>query len=215
MTVVIDPREKAEKGLSSLNTPGDHVAYWLSQISSPFVVGLVVLGYVSLSTASTVAEGLQWFAVISVGLLIPFGFLWWSVRAGRVTDLHVSRRSERLIPLLVGLIALGGMLVGLLMLSASRPLVATLVAVIVSFVVATVVTQGAKYKISLHVDSAAGAVAVCCLLGGPVYVALVPLVMLVAWARWKLEAHTPLQALSGAALAVIVTLSTFWLFGLR
>ena len=49
MAPLVDLREKAEKGLSSLSTPGDRFAYWLSQITSPFVVGLGVLGYVSLS----------------------------------------------------------------------------------------------------------------------------------------------------------------------
>ncbi len=215
MAPVIDPRERAEKGLASLSTPGDRFAYGLSQISSPLVVGLGVFGYVSLSTASTVTEGLQWLTVIGVGLLVLFGLIWWGVKTGKLTDLHVSRRSERLVPLLVGLMALGGMLAGLLLLSASRPLVATLVAVIVSFTLATLITQVAKYKISLHIDSAAGAVTVCCLLAGPVFLALSPLVVLIAWARWKLEAHTPLQAVTGAALAVAVTVTAFWLFGLR
>ena len=214
MAPLVDLREKAEKGLSSLSTPGDHFAYWLSQITSPFVVGLGVFGYVSLSTASTVTEGLQWLTVIGVGLLAPFGYIWWSVKTGKLTDLHVSRRSQRLVPLLVGLMALGGMLAGLLLLSASRPLVATLVAVVVSFASATLITNVAKYKISLHIDSAAGAVTVCCLLASPVFLALTPLVVLIAWARWKLEAHSPLQAICGAALAVAVTVTTFWLFGL-
>ena len=131
-----------------------------------------------------------------------------------MTDIHVSRRSERLVPLLIGLISLGGMLAGLLLLSASRQLVATLIAVIVSFVLATLITQVAKYKISLHIDSAAGAVTVRWRLSSPVFLALTPLVVLIAWARWKLEAHTPLQAICGAALAVAVTVTTFWLFGL-
>jgi len=39
MAPVVDPRKKAEKGLSSMSTPGDRFAYWLSQITSPFVVG--------------------------------------------------------------------------------------------------------------------------------------------------------------------------------
>ena len=215
MAPLVDLREKAEKGLSSLSTPGDRFAYWLNQITSPFVVGLGVLGYVSLSTASTVTEGLQWLTVIGVGLLVPFGSIWWGVKSGKLTDIHVSRRSERLVPLLVGLMALGGMLAGLLLLSASRPLVATLVAVIVSFALASLITQVAKYKISLHIDSAAGAVTVCCLLVSPVFLALSPLVLLIAWARWKLEAHSPFQAVCGAALALAVTVTTFWLFGLR
>jgi hypothetical protein len=211
---VIDRQEKAEKGLASLRSPGDRFAYVLSQCSSPFIVGLLVLGYVALSTAPTVLRGCAWLAVIALGLLVPFGVIWWGVKKGKWTDLHVSRRSERLIPLLVGLLALAGMLVGLLLLAASRPLVATLVAVLISFSLATLITQVGKYKISLHIDSATGAVAVFCWLVNPAFLLLVPLVVLIAWARWKLEAHTPLQALAGAALAVTVVAIVYKLFGL-
>ena len=76
MAPLTDPREKAEKELSSLSTPGDRLTYWLSQITSPFVVGLGVFGYVALSTASTVTEGVEWLTVIGVGLLVPFGYIW-------------------------------------------------------------------------------------------------------------------------------------------
>jgi len=206
--------EKAEKGFSSLRTSGDRFAFWLSQITSPFVVGLGVFGYVALSTAPTVADALRWLAVIGLGLLVPYGFTWWGVKQGKWTDIHVSRRSQRLVPLLVSLIALGGMLIGLLALDASRPLVATLVAVITSFALATLITQVANYKISLHIDSAAGAVTVFYLMAGPVFLALAPVIALIAWARWKLEAHSPMQAIFGAALAVAVTVTTFWVFGL-
>jgi hypothetical protein len=72
MAPLTDPREKAERGLSSLSTPGDRFAYWLSQITSPFVVGLGVLGDVSLPTTSRVPDGLRWLTVIGVGLLAPF-----------------------------------------------------------------------------------------------------------------------------------------------
>jgi hypothetical protein len=214
MALLVDPNEQAEKGLAVLRTPADRFAYWLSQLTSPFVVGPGVLGSISLATASTVTEGLWWLAIIGVGLLVPFGWIWWDVNQGKVTDIHVSRRSQRLLPLLVSLLSLAGMLAGMLVLSASRPLVATLVAVIVEFALATLITQVAIYKISLHIDSAAGAVTVCCLLVNPVFLALAPLVVVIAWARWRLEAHSPLQAICGAALAVAVTVTTFWLFGL-
>jgi len=59
----------------------------------------------------------------------------------------------------------------------------------------------------------AGAVTVFCLLFGFSFLLLSPLVLLVAWARWQVRAHTPLQALAGTILAVGVTLITFWLFG--
>lgn len=215
MATLVESREHAEKGLASLRTPADRFAYWLSQFTSPFVTGFGVLGYVALSTATTVTEGLWWLTVIAAGLAVPFGVIWWGVKRGKWTDIHISRRSQRLVPLLVGLLGLGGMLAGLLLLSASRPLVATLVAAFVSFSTATVITQVAKYKISLHIDSAAGALTACCLLTGPFFLALAPLVALIAWARWKLEAHSLLQAICGAALGITVTVTTFWLFGLR
>ena len=59
MAPLVDPLKKAEKGPSSLSTPGDRFAYWLSQITSPFVVGLGALRYVSLSTASRVSDRLR------------------------------------------------------------------------------------------------------------------------------------------------------------
>ncbi len=83
MAPLVDPREKAEKGLSSLSAPGDRFAYWLSQITSPLVVGLGVLGY-ALSTASRVPDGLRWLTVISVGLIVPFGCIWWEVKKAKI-----------------------------------------------------------------------------------------------------------------------------------
>jgi hypothetical protein len=214
MVSSVKTEEKAEKGLSSLSSHGDRFAYWLSQITSPFVVGLALLGYISLATAPSVTAAVKWLTVIIVGLTVPFGFIWWGIKRGRVTDVHVSRRSERLVPLVVSLVALGGMLIGLILLDASRPVVATLVAILISFALATLITQLARFKISLHVDSAAGAIVVCCLLISPRFLVLSPLVVLIAWARYKLEAHSLFQAVCGAALAVAVTATTFWFFGL-
>jgi hypothetical protein len=188
MTVLVDPRDQAEKGRASLGTPGGRFAYRLSRFTSPFVVGPGVFCYIALSRASTVSMALQWLTVIGLGLLVPFGFVWWGATKEKWIDLHVSRRSARLL-------SLWGMLAGLLLLSTSRPLVATLVAVIASFALATLITNVTKYKISLHIDSAADAVMVSCLLVSSVFLVLFPLVMLIAWARWKLEAHNPLQAL--------------------
>lgn len=213
MVLVPNAEERAEKGRAQAHTPGERFAYWLSQLTSPFVVGFVTLGGVALATASHVGSGLVWLAMIGAGLLIPFVFVWWGVRRGHFSDIHVSRRSQRLFPLLVGLLCIGGMLAGLLLLGSPRALVTTLVAVLVSFAIATGITQ-LGYKISFHIGSAAGAVTVCCLLASPIFVVLSPVVVLIAWARWKLEAHSPLQAMCGATLAVAVTLTTFWLSGL-
>jgi len=91
---------------------------------------------------------------------------------------------------------------------------ATIAAVIISFALATLITNVAKHKISLHVNSAAGTATACWRLSGPVSLALSPLVVLIAWARRILEAYTTLQAITEAALAMTVTITTFRLFGL-
>jgi membrane-associated phospholipid phosphatase len=44
---------------------------------------------------------------------------------------------------------------------------------------------------------------------GSVALSLVPLVLLVGWARVALQDHTPAQALAGAALGALVAASVF------
>src|SRR5258708_38374286 len=117
---------------------------------------------------------------------------------------------KRLVPLLVGLMG------GLLLLSASHPLVATLVTVIVSFALATLIhIRGERQDQPQHRLGSRRSDGICCLLVSLMFLALSPLVVLIAWARRILEAHSPLQAVTGAALAMVVTVTTFWLFGLR
>jgi membrane-associated phospholipid phosphatase len=121
-------------------------------------------------------------------------------------------REQRITPLLfaIGCVILAFVL--LIVLHASRPLIATVTAVLVACTIATVITK--YWKISFHLVGVAGAVTVLWLMFGPLAAVLVPMVVLVAWARWRVGAHTPLQALAGTVLAVSVTVGTCWLFGI-
>ena len=65
------------------------------------------------------------------------------------------------------------------------------------------------WKISIHVAVVAGAVVIVALVFGPVALSLVPLVLLVGWARVALQDHTPAQALAGAVLGALVAASVF------
>lgn len=153
--------------------------------------------------------------IICLGLAIPFLVIQYGVKQGRYSDIHVSIRSQRLVPMTLGLICIVAIFGCLLLLHASRELIATLTATLVSFLIAALITQIAKYKISFHISALTGAITVCYMLLGPPFLLLYLLVFLVGWARWKVEAHSPLQASSGAALALSITLATFWLFGLH
>lgn len=92
-------------------------------------------------------------------------------------------------------------------------MIATIIAVMLALAVATLVTHLAKWKISFHLVGIAGAVTALSVLFGPLFLLLSPLVLLVAWARYEVHAHTILQALAGTILAVGITLSIFAAFG--
>ena len=191
--------------------PWGRFAYGVSAVTNPLFVALPTLLLVALHTASDPLHALLWWAVAVVGISIaPLLFIRRGVRRGDITDHHVSVREQRLVPLLFGLGSIAIAFVLLLMLQASRALIATVTAVIVVLVIATVVTR--FWKISLHLVGIAGAVTAFVLMFGPLFLFLSPLVVLVGWARWQVRAHTLLQALAGTLLAVSVTVTIFWLF---
>jgi membrane-associated phospholipid phosphatase len=90
-------------------------------------------------------------------------------------------------------------LVVLVLLHASRELLAVLVAMLVGLTISLLITL--VWKVSLHTATLAGAIAILAL--------LLPLVVFVGWARMKLGSHSPLQASVGAGLGVVVASVVF------
>lgn len=192
----------------------ERLAYIVSEITNPLFVALPTFLIIAVATAPTILQGLFWWGVIAVGTsAAPFFFIRRGVRRGRYSDHHVSVREQRLIPLLFGLGCALLVFLCLYLLHASQPLIATITATLVTGAIATVITQ--FWKISLHLVGIAGTVTVFWLLFGPLFLVLSPLVVIVAWARWRVCAHTPLQAAAGTVLAVGMTILTFWLFGIH
>lgn len=185
----------------------------ISEVTNPLFIAIPTFLVIALSSTPHFVQALLWWFITVLGIsAAPFFFILRGVRRGHYSDHHVSIREQRFVPLSFGL---GCFLLALLLLSvlqASAHLLATVVAATIALAVATVITQ--YWKISLHLVGMAGAVTTFTLVFGAPFLLLSPLVVLVAWARWKVGAHTPLQALAGSALAVSVTLVIFWLFGL-
>jgi membrane-associated phospholipid phosphatase len=187
------------------------VARVISEVTNPLFVALPIFLVIALGTSSDVVHALICWVITILGItLVPFLFILQGVRHGKYTDRHVSKREQRTIPLLVGLSSVAVTFVLLLLLHASRPLLATIVSDLVVLAVTLVITR--FWKISLHLVGFAGAITVLVLLFGPIWLVLSPLVVVVAWARWQVRAHNPPQAIAGTVLAVIVTWLLFWLF---
>ncbi|MBO0794569.1 MAG: hypothetical protein J2P36_26955, partial [Ktedonobacteraceae bacterium] len=84
--------------------PGSTFARRISDVANPLFVALPTFLVAALATAPNVLQALFWWGITAVGISVaPFLFIWQGVRQGRYTDHHVSRREQRLIPLLFGL----------------------------------------------------------------------------------------------------------------
>ncbi len=188
------------------------LAHLISEVANPLYVALPTFAVIALVSAPDILTAMLWWVVAAVGISVaPFLFVLHGVRRGSYSDHHVSIRKQRFIPLLFGLGSTAGAFVLLLILHASRVLIATVTAVIIAMIIATVITR--FWKISLHLVGMTGAITVFALMFGPLFLVLSPLVLIVAWARYQVEAHTLWQALAGAALAVSVTVIIFRVFG--
>lgn len=191
------------------------IATAVSFISSPLFVAIPSFLCIALYTASDPLQGLLWWGIAVLGIsLAPLLFIARGVRAGRYSDCHLSLREQRLIPLLFCIGCVVIVFLVLLSLRASHLLMATLTAVIVVLCIATVITVRGKWKISFHLLGIAGAVMALVIVVGPLCLLLSPLVVLTAWARWRVQAHTMSQTCAGAVLAVVVTVVVFRLFGI-
>ena len=204
------PQRSMKKTLDT-RTTGLRLAELISNISNPLFVAVPTFLIIALLTAPDVPHACLWWLISILGISVaPFVFVLVGVRKGKLTDQHVSKREQRLVPLLFGLACTLLSLVLLSITGASPVLIATVVAVIVTCAISLIVTR--YWKISLHLVGMAGMVTAFVLLLGPRLLVLSPLVLIVGWARWKVHAHTVAQAVAGTFLAVAVTAGVFLLF---
>src|SRR5579884_4068084 len=170
-------------------SPFTKLAQIVSEASNPLFVALPTFAVVALHTAPDIVHALLWWIITTLGITAaPLTFIALGVRRRWYTDRHLQVREQRLVPLIFGLACACLAFALLLLLHASSALLATIIATLVAVVIAGLITR--YWKISFHLIGIAGAVTVFVLVfGTPSYI-LVPLVVLVGWARWQVRAHT-------------------------
>jgi hypothetical protein len=188
-------------------------AQLLSYIFNPPLVMLPLLLVIAIGTANARLLGITWWLTATIGIsIVPTIFVILGVRKGTYGDLFISERSHRIIPLLVGLICICLTSFILLAEHASRPFMLTIISVLVTSIIATLITS--FWKISFHVAVITGAVTTLTIVFGLVWLLIAPLIPIVAWARWIVKAHTPAQMLAGALVASSMTGIVFFLSSL-
>lgn len=191
------PHSAAFDAIHTPKTYGEYIAYGISQLGSPPILGLFALILVIASL--TWATAWPWFGVYLIGAMIaPLLFLIWQVRHGRVTDFDLQLREQRKGSLLVTIASFA--ITWLVMWIGHAPPLLTAMAGIGAVQWLLVFAITLRWKISVHTTSAAGITVLILRVFGIAAVPLVISIPLIAWSRVKLRRHTLSQTIAGALL---------------
>lgn len=184
------------------------LAYWISQIGSPPLLGFVG----ALVIGQRLGTAVGWWQVglyASLTLLLPLAYIFWLLRRGLVSDFHLPRREERLKPMRLSLVtAVIGWLL-LFRLAAPPLLLALSLANLGQSLLYFGITR--YWKISIHTAVAAGLAVLVWHTWGLLAWPLLAAVPLVAWSRVYLRRHTVAQTVAGVGVgAFVLLLSLLW-----
>ena len=182
----------------------DRIAVAISIIFSPFLIPVPTILLLAWTYANSLQQATLWILVVTVfASVLPSIFILALVRSGRLSDLHLAVRKQRLAPLYLSLVSTLVGTVVLYQIDAPRQIVLPCIAYAINGVVFTAITH--RWKISFHCGSAAGAITVLMLLVDAKIAWLSLLLPLIAWARVQRKRHTILQTAAAALIAVAGT----------
>jgi len=177
----------------------------ISNILAPAPISLPLIVLVALYHARNVLLALFYALVTLFFLSIgPFIYILIALRMGKISDVDVSRRTERAGPFLFGISSvLAGWLV-LILLQGPRNLQTVLIITAVSGILMMVTTLW--WKISIHASSLGGAATMLTAFYGAIMQPAFLLLILVSWSRVVLRRHTVLQVVAGSLVSIALTL---------
>lgn len=183
---------------------GYRLAKIVTEVLSPAVIVVLLPFAVAWNaTGHAVVPAIVWSVVVAVFYSVfPMAFIVRGARRGKWDGHWVRERERRFVPLMMCLVSALLGLVILLVWDAPRDVVALAWSMVTVLIACVVITKW--WKVSLHATVAGGAVATVVLIYGWVMAVLVPLVVLVAWARVRVADHTAGQVVVGAILGPVV-----------
>jgi len=177
----------------------------ISHVASPPVLSLVGLAIIAIADGTPAAMRAA-SAVAVVGVLLPTAVTAMLLWRGRVSDIEITTRSERVWPLLLTTICL--VTAGVLAWSNDAPPAVVGLAVILGLQAFATLLVSLSWKISVHCLSATtiGGL-VWCLWGEPLPLLFIAPAMI--WSRLYLKRHTPPQTIAGSVFGV-ASILTLW-----
>jgi hypothetical protein len=192
------------------------VARVVTELTGPANTVAVLVLSVAISSAPRTPAGIIMAIVATLfAAVIPFVYVVWRVKSGRLTDHHISVRTERTVPIIVGLASVAIGLTLILIAGAPSRLLALFITGLSGMIVVLLVTR--RWKISVHLSAFAGAAVISGFAFNlPVGILIASFIPLVAWSRVELNDHTWPQVTAGTLAGLIVCgavfpLSLHWL----
>lgn len=171
-------------------------------------VFLAVCFYGKQNPAAIVPSFLTAIIFISV---IPYMAILLLYKAGKVSDIQIPKRKERLFPLLiVNACVIAGFFV-LIYVQPEKLLLSVYMIYLLVLPVISLITL--FWKISFHASYITLFSIVYLVVFGKWAILTIPLIPLVGWSRIKLKRHTLAQVLGGIAAISIISLTVFYITG--
>ncbi|MBN1177814.1 MAG: hypothetical protein JXD18_01270 [Anaerolineae bacterium] len=179
------------------------IAYVISMGGSPPVLAV---GSMALIAATFPGPRVWTLASVYVflSIFLPLLYVFWLVHAGRITDIDIQLREQRVGPLVIT-IAAGGLSYVVLRIGNAPPVMAVVgLALWLETMIILIITL--KWKVSMHSAAAAGAATLIWCIFGKSLPLLIG-VPIIAWSRVRLRRHTIAQTIVGALLGITVFLA--------
>lgn len=187
----------------------ERLAEWVSNIAAPPV--LAVVSAVVLAQQSAANRAWLWAVIFGlVAIAIPSAYVGIEVLRGGISDIHVAERDQRLRPFAVALFCAAALWIAFILWPAPQEFRVLALAYGLQMLFFIIITT--RWKISLH-SAAAGSLTVIGVslfsAGHAMLIALA--VPVVAWARIRLDRHTPAQTILGAIVGALAMVLAIWL----
>ena len=191
------------------------IAETISTITQPpiitiplFLIICMVLSFENGTFSLSKFLTLELISLVFTSLLPMAIILLWAKRIN--TDRDISKREDRFVPLVIGIVSYFiGVLVSLI-LNADNFLTLLLLCYAVNTGVVLLITF--KWKISVHTTGISGPIAALILLLGPIGAVFGVIYPIVIWSRVLLKKHTLAQAICGGVQGFILTVVEMYLY---
>lgn len=141
---------------------------------------------------------------IVFAVMIPYFFVLYLYKSGRIKDLHLPRRKDRILPVCTSIACFIAAYFIIDLLGAITLLKDVFLIYIVALIFFGIITL--FWKISFHTSYITLFCLICILIFGKIAFFTVVLIFLVSWARIRLKRHTLAQVLAGIGLNLAITI---------